>query len=68
MAAMLLSPPLWAAFLLVTTGAAVAGEAGSAADPCGPAGGTAVAVADVIDGDTCGWPMAAPSISPASRR
>jgi endonuclease YncB( thermonuclease family) len=50
MAAMLLSPPLWAAFLLVTTGAAMAGEA--TADPCGPAGGTAVVVAAVIDGDT----------------
>ena len=52
MAATLISPPLWAALVLVTTGAAVAGEAASAADPCGPVGGAAVAVADVIDGDT----------------
>ena len=52
MAATLISPPLWAALVLVTAGVAMAGEAGSAVDPCRPAGGAAVAVAAVIDGDT----------------
>ncbi len=48
----LISSPLWAAFLLATSGAVVAGEASLAANPCGPAGGAVVAVTKVIDGDT----------------
>ncbi len=50
MLATLILPPLSAVALLVAASAAPAGEAGEVA--CGPAGGAAVAVADVIDGDT----------------
>ena len=52
MAATLTCPPLWAVFLLATIGAALAGEGGPVAGPCAPSGGSAVAVADAIDGDT----------------
>ncbi len=40
--------------LLMAAGAALAGEAAAQADVCATVGGTAVAVAEVIDGDTLG--------------
>jgi micrococcal nuclease len=41
-----------AALLLAVAGAAMAGDDGSAANPCRPAGGPTIAVADGVDGDT----------------
>ncbi len=52
MAAGRMLQPLWAAVLLATAGAALAGDGASLAGACEPAGGVAVAVADVIVGDT----------------
>ncbi len=52
MRAMPIGPLLWAGVVMMAAGAAWAAGADPAVDPCGPAGGASVAVADAIDGDT----------------
>ena len=52
MRARLIIPSLWAVAALAAAGTAMAGEDASAAEPCGPVSGPAVAVVGAIDGDT----------------